>query len=173
MADIFSKAERSRVMGSIRSRGNKNTELRLAKILRRAGVRGWRRHSSVPGRPDFVIRQLRLAIFVDGCFWHGCRRHGRKPEDNREYWLPKLARTIARDKATTSRLRRDGWTVLRLWEHELYAEEHVLQRCSIAMKRATAKKKFGAGITPPVSKPSATKYRRARSKGPPKVVKLP
>jgi DNA mismatch endonuclease (patch repair protein) len=87
VADIFTKSKRSQVMAAIRSRGNKGTELTLVAILRAAHVTGWRRHQPLPGRPDFVFRRARLAVFVDGCFWHGCPKHGRKPASNRGYWL--------------------------------------------------------------------------------------
>ena len=83
VADVFTKKKRSQVMAAIRSRGNKDTELKLATILRAAHITGWRRHQPIPGRPDFVFRRARLAIFVDGCFWHGCPKHGRKPGSNR------------------------------------------------------------------------------------------
>ncbi len=77
MADVFSKSKRSKVMAAIRSKGNKDTELRLAFILRAYGIKGWRRHYPLPGKPDFVFPKQRLAVFVDGCFWHSCPKHGR------------------------------------------------------------------------------------------------
>src|SRR5438445_4703761 len=106
-------------MAAIRSKGNKDTELRLAAVFRAGGITGWRRHQALPGRPDFVFRRERLVVFVDGCFWHGCPRHGRKPDSNRDYWLPKLMRNRARDRAVGCELRRRGWTVVRIWEHDL------------------------------------------------------
>src|SRR5271156_4420512 len=77
MADNVSVEVRSRVMGATRARGNLSTELALARAFRLLGVSGWRRHLTIPGRPDFAFRQERLAIFADGCFWHGCPRHCR------------------------------------------------------------------------------------------------
>jgi len=79
MADVFSKTKRSAVMAAIRSRGNKDTEMKLAAITRTHGITGWRRHLPLPGRPDFAFRKERVAVFVDGCFWHGCPLHGHKP----------------------------------------------------------------------------------------------
>ena len=73
----------------------------------------------MPGKPDFVFRRERLALFVDGCFWHGCPKHGRNPDSNRGYWLPKLERNKQRDRTVSRRLRRAGWRVLRLWAHDL------------------------------------------------------
>jgi DNA mismatch endonuclease (patch repair protein) len=116
-------------MSRIRSRGNKDTELALAKLLRRNKISGWRRHLEIRKaesgkrkfkvRPDFVFRQAWLALFVDGCFWHGCPRHGTQPAGNRSFWKRKFARNIARDRLVNRALRRANWRVLRIWEHEL------------------------------------------------------
>ena len=132
MADVFTKKKRSQVMAAIRSRGNKDTELKLAAILRDAGITGWRKHQAVTGHPDFIFRRERLAVFVDGCFWHGCPKHGRKPTSNRAYWLPKLRRNHQRDKAVKRLLTTAGWSVIRLWEHDL-ATPH---RCATRITRA-------------------------------------
>jgi DNA mismatch endonuclease (patch repair protein) len=86
MADVFSKRKRSRVMAAIRSKGNKDTEMKLVSIFRAYGIKGWRRHRLLPGKPDFIFSKARLAIFVDGCFWHGCPTHEQKPDSNRDYW---------------------------------------------------------------------------------------
>ena len=128
MPDVFTKAKRSQVMAAIRSRGNKATEVKLAAILRAAGITGWRRHRRVPGHPDFIFPRARLAVFVDGCFWHGCRWHCRMPQDNRQYWARKIARNAARDRATTRLLRSRGWRVLRIWGHSLRAAASVAKR---------------------------------------------
>jgi DNA mismatch endonuclease (patch repair protein) len=119
VADTFTKKERSGIMRQVRSRANKATELRLVELLRAAGLKGWRRHAPIPGRPDFIFRAQRVAIFVDGCFWHGCKRHCRMPASNQTYWNAKIARNVARDRATTRKLRALGWQVIRIWEHEL------------------------------------------------------
>jgi DNA mismatch endonuclease (patch repair protein) len=137
--DVFSKRQRSQVMAAVRSRGNKDTELKLAAILRAARITGWRRHQPILGCPDFLFRRERLAVFVDGCFWHGCRHHCRLPQDNREYWQRKIARNAARDKTTNRLLRQAGWRVLRIWGHSLRAQEAVARRViselSAALKR--------------------------------------
>lgn len=122
-------------MAAIRSRGNKDTELKLAAILRAAGITGWRRHEPLPGRPDFVFRRARLALFVDGCFWHGCPKHGRNPGSNREYWLPKLRRNQERDIAVKRALSDAGWTVIRLWEHQLGSPPLIAKRISRILAR--------------------------------------
>ena len=132
MADIYSRAERSALMAKVRGRGNLTTEAALAKLLRAQGWSGWRRQQVVRGRtvagerfqvrPDFVFPARRLAVFVDGCFWHGCPRHGTRPRGNAAFWRAKFRRNRARDRRDTRRLRREGWKVLRLWEHELRAK---------------------------------------------------
>ena len=129
MADIYTRAERSALMAKVRGRGNLTTEEALAKIFRVEGWSGWRRQRVIGGRaaagarfrvrPDFIFATRRLAVFVDGCFWHGCPRHGTRPQGNAAFWREKFRRNRARDRRDTRRLRRAGWRVLRLWEHEL------------------------------------------------------
>jgi DNA mismatch endonuclease (patch repair protein) len=119
VADIYSKAKRSEVMSRIRGRGNKDTEVALAKLFRRHKITGWRRNQKIFGKPDFVFRRERLAVFVDGCFWHGCPKHGTKPKGNAAFWKKKFARNQARDRLVNCTMRRTGWRVLRIWEHIL------------------------------------------------------
>lgn len=110
-----------------RMKANRRTdtkpELALRSALHRAGVR-FRKDYPVrlPGRtvrPDVVFTRQRLAIFVDGCFWHCCPEHGTTPKSNAAYWIPKLQRNVERDAVVTEQLAAAGWTVLRAWEHEL------------------------------------------------------
>jgi len=124
MPDVFTKAKRSHVMSRIRARGNKATELALASLLRARRITGWRRHQSVFGNPDFVFRAQRLAVFVDGCFWHACPMHSKTPSTNRKFWTEKLRRNAARDKRVARMLRRKGWRVVRIWEHDLQEQPH-------------------------------------------------
>jgi len=136
MSDLFSTEKRSEVMARIRSRGNKATEIEFLKLLRHHRISGWRRHQSVKlakpidGRekpvkhrpqvkPDFVFHRQRVAVFIDGCFWHGCPRHGTKPRGNAEFWLAKLSENKKRDRYVNKMLRRQKWTVMRFWEHQL------------------------------------------------------
>ena len=133
MPDVFTKAKRSAVMARIRSRGNRATELALVRLFRALGITGWRRHLPIRNsefgiqnfqvRPDFVFPKLRLAVFVDGCFWHGCPQHATQPKGNAAFWRKKFAANQARDRLVTRVLRRAGWRVLRIWEHEL-ARKH-------------------------------------------------
>ena len=119
VTDVFSKAKRSQVMSRVRGRGNERTELALVSLLRRSSLSGWRRHQPLFGKPDFVFRKQRLAVFVDGCFWHCCPLHATQPATNRAFWRKKLGRTKARDILVNRTLRRAGWRVLRIWQHEL------------------------------------------------------
>ena len=158
MPDIFTKTKRSEVMSLIRSRGNKDTEIVMARLLRRHKISGWRRHlqirvsshvtrhtsrtlrpkqkfhiphSAFPVlkvRPDFVFSKSRLAVFVDGCFWHGCPVHGTKPKGNRAFWKKKFATNIARDRRVNRALRSAKWHLLRIWEHELKNEPRLVKR---------------------------------------------
>ncbi|MFA5191443.1 MAG: very short patch repair endonuclease [Verrucomicrobiia bacterium] len=119
MPDVFTKRKRSEVMSRIRGRGNKETELALMALFRRYHISGWRRSRPVFGKPDFVFPKLKLAVFVDGCFWHSCPKHRTKPANNAAFWRKKLAANKARDRQVTRTLRRMGWRVVRVWEHEL------------------------------------------------------
>ena len=119
MADTLTVAERSERMSRVRSRGNRATELRLIAMFRAHRITGWRRGMRVAGKPDFVFHASKLVVFVDGCFWHGCLRHGRIPKTRVAFWKAKLARNAQRDREVRSVLRKYGWRVLRVWEHEL------------------------------------------------------
>jgi DNA mismatch endonuclease (patch repair protein) len=139
MPDVFTKAKRSAVMSLIRGSGNKDTELRMIALFREHGITGWRRNARVFGKPDFVFRRERVAVFVDGCFWHGCPRpkHAPLPKNRAEWWAAKLARNKARDRVVTRALRQHGWTVLRVWECDL-AKKHwprVARRVARALGR--------------------------------------
>ena len=138
MPDVFTKRKRSEVMSRIRGRGNKDTELALASIFRRNRISGWRRNQSVFGKPDFVFPKLKLAVFVDGCFWHSCPKHRTKPANNAAFWRKKLAANKARDRRVTRTLRRMGWRVVRIWEHELARknETRLLKRIRLPAKHA-------------------------------------
>lgn len=106
-------------MSSVRSYGNKSTELKLIEIFSQRNLFGWIRGSSLLGKPDFLFKDARIALFVDGCFWHGCPKHCRLPQKNIEYWDKKIKGNILRDKFVSSELKKEGWTVIRIWEHEL------------------------------------------------------
>ncbi|MFU1980282.1 very short patch repair endonuclease [Bordetella hinzii] len=119
MTDIWTPAKRSEVMGKVRSKGNRSTELRLIEVFRELGISGWRRNQTLPGKPDFTFRTHKLCVFVDGCFWHGCSRCYRRPASSQEYWDAKIQRNQSRDSKVNRELRARGWKILRIWEHEL------------------------------------------------------
>jgi DNA mismatch endonuclease (patch repair protein) len=138
MADWLSREQRARNMASIRSKGNATTELAFLALLRNAKISGWRRHLNLPGKPDFVFRSRRLAVFVDGCFWHGCPRCYRLPEDNRRYWKAKVLANRRRDSRRTRELRLLNWRVLRVWEHSLKSpvgRERILSKLKMVLYR--------------------------------------
>ena len=117
--DTVTAQERSRIMAKVKARGNKSTELKLIKIFKEYSIMGWRRSYPLIGKPDFVFPKPRLAIFVDGCFWHGCQEHCRLPESNRDYWVAKINKNKKRDRLISKELRSKNWNVIRVWEHEL------------------------------------------------------
>lgn len=135
--DHVSPEARSRIMAAVRSTGNRSTERRFRAILVRQGFHGWRMHASeLPGKPDFVFDELRLAIFVDGCFWHRCPLCFRAPSSSLPYWGPKIASNVARDARSRRSLNRKGWSVMRIWEHELRDGPRVVKRVARAVERS-------------------------------------
>ncbi len=129
--DTVNKETRSRVMSTVRSKHTRLEES-FATLLEKAGVKGFTRYAQdLPGTPDFAFLETKVAVFIDSCFWHGCPQHLRKPNSNQEYWKPKIANNINRDARTDAALQAIGWTVIRIWEHELKepgtAVEKVLQ----------------------------------------------
>src|SRR5450432_2433014 len=111
---------RSRTMAAIRGKGNKSTELVLRMALVRARISGWEMHTcAVKGKPDFYFAAEQVAVFVDGCFWHGCPQCGTTPRTRTEYWTAKFARNRARDRSVSASLRRSGVRVIRIWEHQI------------------------------------------------------
>ena len=133
MTDIFSKQKRSEVMSKILGKGNAKTEIRLAMLLRKAVIRGWRRHLPIPGRPDFSFRKQKVAVFVDGCFWHGCPKCFRLPKQNRAFWKAKIQGNQRRDRSVNTRLRRLGWKVIRIRECQLKHSDRVVSNIPLTM----------------------------------------
>jgi DNA mismatch endonuclease (patch repair protein) len=143
MPDVFTAQKRSQVMSRIRARGNRDTELRLIELFRRGRITGWRRHTNVFGKPDFVFPSQRVAVFVDGCFWHrhpGCK-FCYTPKSRSEFWLPKFEQNIARDRLVSRTLRKAGWRVVRIWECQLTRKKQsrVLRRLRTAISSRDTK----------------------------------
>lgn len=144
MHDVFGADKRSEVMSKIRSSGNKSTEVAFVNLMRLAGITGWRRHLKVSilqisgqkgfankhftVKPDFIFRQVRLAVFVDGCFWHQCAKHSTLPRNNSEFWAKKLRGNVERDRRTNKFMRLAGWCVLRIWEHDMNDHIGIIRR---------------------------------------------
>ena len=153
MTDTVSRKVRSQIMSRIRGTGNQRTDKAVASMLRKAGVTGWRRHivirlpatksaMSVASdstefkprvRPDFVFPKQKVALFIDGCFWHGCRRCYTAPKASRAFWKRKVITNRERDKYQTVALKRLGWRVVRVWEHQLSGEAK-----AVALRRLRA-----------------------------------
>lgn len=120
MADIFTKSKRSQIMAAIRGKGNRTTEWRLRSRMMQSGMKGWKVASNnVARKPDFLFERDRVAVFVDGCFWHGCSLCRNIPASNHSFWLKKIRSNKDRDTKVTRTLRKIGWRVVRFWEHEI------------------------------------------------------
>lgn len=119
MADVFDGKKRSEIMKKVRSRNNKSTELKLIQVFRGNSIKGWRRGYPVKGHPDFVFLDKKIAVFVDGCFWHGHDCRNTRPADNADYWTKKRERNMKHDKEITELFEKRGWRVIRVWECEL------------------------------------------------------
>ena len=117
MADRLSASVRSKVMSNIQGRNTK-PEIILRRRLWHAGLR-YRVHVRIPGSPDIVFRRQKIAVFVDGCFWHGCPIHYKRPTSNQPFWDNKLRENMERDERVDRSLIDDGWVVLHYWEHEI------------------------------------------------------
>jgi len=137
----FGGLDRSTLMARVRSSGNSTTELRLASLLRKNKLVGWRRNYSLVGKPDFVFRREKIALFVDGCFWHGhgCGRN-LTPKTNRTSWKNKITDNKDRDRRNNRALRNLGWTTIRVWECSLVKK----QASEIGRIRRAFERKLGA-----------------------------
>lgn len=114
---------RSKTMAAIRSKNNRTTELCFRMALVRSGIKGWETHAEdLVGKPDFFFRKKGIAVFVDGCFWHGCPKCGHYPKTRSSFWKAKILRNKERDKSNRRKLRRKGIKVVSIWEHSLKNE---------------------------------------------------
>ena len=121
MTDSWATSEGTRKSMLANKRRDTSTELEIRRALHARGLRYRVDFAPVPGlrrRADIAFTRARIAVFIDGCFWHGCPLHGTSPKRNADYWGPKLAANVARDRDTDQRLEDAGWHVLRFWEHE-------------------------------------------------------
>lgn len=118
MTDVFDEETRSHVMRQVGS-SDTGPEMKLRRALWHAGYRYRVDFPVADTRPDIVFREAKVAVFVDGCFWHGCPEHGAVPESNRDYWTQELERNRERDEEDRKALEAEDWTVVRIWEHEV------------------------------------------------------
>lgn len=120
LVDVLTPQQRSYNMSRIRGRNTK-PEISLRKALWSAGFR-YRIKNKLPGHPDLIFPHWKVAVFVDGCFWHACPDHSTSPVSNAEFWRRKIEMNVARDRKSNQRLRELGWIVVRVWEHEIRDE---------------------------------------------------
>jgi DNA mismatch endonuclease (patch repair protein) len=141
MADVMTKRQRSLNMAHVRSKDTK-LEMSIRKNLWQANLRGYRLHFRIEGKPDLVFVKEKVAIFIDGCFWHACPICYKEPETHKEYWESKMKRNIERDLAVNKSLSGSGWSVVRVWEHEIKeSQKAVIERIKDELKREPTAKK--------------------------------
>lgn len=147
MIDIVDRATRSRMMSGIRSRDT-TPELRVRKFLHQAGMRFRLHDSSIPGRPDIVLKKFGVAIFVHGCFWHGHRgcRYFRLPTTRSEFWRQKIEGNCARDLRNKKLAKAAGWRVLIVWECDLRNKPDFVLAKAEAFIRAESRQKLTGRI---------------------------
>ena len=121
MTDTVSKKRRSEIMSKIKSKDTK-IEIEFRKAIWKAGFRYRKNPKGYFGKPDLVLRKYKTVIFIDSCFWHGCKKHCRLPSTRKNYWIPKIERNKQRDKEADRYYKKEGWKVVRVWEHDLKKE---------------------------------------------------
>ncbi|MBU4031106.1 very short patch repair endonuclease [Patescibacteria group bacterium] len=118
MADNVSKKKRSEIMSKVRSKDSK-IEVDFRKAIWKAGFRYRKNPKGYFGKPDLVLKKHKTVIFIDSCFWHGCKKHCRIPSTRKEYWIPKIEKNKKRDKEVNRHYKKECWKVIRIWEHDL------------------------------------------------------
>lgn len=113
-------------MAAIRGRGNKSTETAFLSLLKTNKIRGWRRHYLIEGNPDFAFPKDKIAIFIDGCFWHGCKKCIVKPKSNAKFWERKIQQNKKRDRKVNKTLKERSWKVIRIWEHDMTKSNKII-----------------------------------------------
>ncbi|MDP2820879.1 MAG: very short patch repair endonuclease [bacterium] len=118
MTDTVSKKKRSEIMSRIKSKDSK-IEIDFRKSIWEAGFRYRKNSTKYFGKPDIVLPKYKTVIFIDSCFWHGCKKHCRFPSSNKKYWINKIERNKTRDKEVNKYYKKSGWQVIRIWEHKI------------------------------------------------------
>lgn len=119
MTDTVSKKKRSEIMSKVKSKDSE-IEVKFRKAIWKAGFRYRKNSANYFGKPDLVLKKYKTVIFIDSCFWHGCKKHCRLPSSNKKYWVEKIERNKRRDKEVNRYYRKLGWKVIRVWECEIY-----------------------------------------------------
>ena len=127
MTDVLTKKQRSFNMSRIKGQ-NTRPEFFLRKVLSIAGFKGYRLHYKLIGRPDIAFPKKKTAIFIDGCFWHKCPKCFIKPGTNRAFWGKKISSNVLRDKTVNTELKKLGWRVIRIWEHQIREPKFIKSR---------------------------------------------
>lgn len=118
MVDNVNKKTRTEIMKAIKSSGSK-IEIKVGKVLWQNGFRYRKNSQNYFGKPDFVLKKYKSVLFVDSCFWHGCKKHCRIPSTRKMYWINKIKNNTARDKSVLNHYTNNNWRVIRIWEHDL------------------------------------------------------
>ena len=117
MSDTVSKKKRSEIMSKVRSKDSK-IEIDFRKAIWKEGFRYSKNPTKYFGQPDLVLKKHKAVIFIDSCFWHGCKKHCRLPATRKKYWTEKIERNKQRDKEVNRHYKKIGWKVIRVWEHQ-------------------------------------------------------
>lgn len=124
-SDIFSRRKRSLIMGAIRGKDTL-LETEFRKRLSRAGLKFGKNAIRFPGKPDIIFRKKKLVVFLDGCFWHGCKKHFKIPKTNSFFWRSKIGKNMQRDIKINKFYKNMGWKVLRFWQHDIEKKPDIL-----------------------------------------------
>lgn len=136
MTDVLTPDQRKLNMSRIRAK-NTGPEAKIRKMLSAKGIRGYRLHYKLSGKPDIVFTKKKIAIFIDGCFWHKCPVDFQEPETRKEFWMKKIQSNVDRDKKVNKQLKAEGWIVLRFWEHEVRKNpENVVKKIAETLEKA-------------------------------------
>lgn len=127
-------------MSKVRSKDSK-IEVDFRKAIWKAGFRYRKNPKGYFGKPDLVLKKYKTVIFIDSCFWHGCKKHYRAPSTRKSYWIPKIERNKQRDKEVNRYYRNKGWLIIRIWEHDLEKKDYIFDFDKIKTWKNLIKKK--------------------------------
>jgi len=136
MVDVLTKKQRSYCMSRILG-SNTGLEITFKKHMRSGGITGFRKGTKVVGKPDYIFPALKVAVFLDGCFWHGCPKCYREPDTNKTFWKNKISKNKKRDREVSRLLKKDGWKIKRFWGHQIKKKP---DSCVSTLKRILEKR---------------------------------